>query len=121
MSKLTEFIVCSGCGQTTPGAEGLHFQGLLRDGFRGPALGDGDPESEYFFCSLECLGSYVNTSGQVTPVTSQAGVVGVVTPQPGERIPVVEESEDSDWAEGRKPVRLPGPQDITAPISPPSP
>lgn len=121
MSKLKEFIVCSGCGQTTLGTEGLHFQGLLRDGFRGPVLGDGDPESEYFFCSLECLGSYVNASGHVTSTPSPVKTTDVVTPRPGERIPIAEGGEDSDWAEGRKPVRLPGPQDVVEPMSPPPP
>ncbi len=119
MSKLKEFIVCSGCGQPTPGAEGLHFQGLLRDGFRGAVLGDGDPESEYFFCSLECLESYVNASSPGAPLTGAVGVKDTVTPLPGERIPVAEEGEDNDWAEGRKPVRLTGPPGIAEPsVSP---
>lgn len=104
MSKLIGYVMCSGCNQTTPGNEGLHIQGILRDGFHGPVIGDVETDSEYFFCSLDCLMVFLQAAGG--PQAAQRphpAAQGVATggPSPGERIPL-----EDDWADGGKPVPM---------------
>jgi hypothetical protein len=61
VKRIVAHVPCSGCGQLTPSTDGLHIEGTLRDGYHGPVVGE--ENSEYFFCSLDCLYEFMSSNG----------------------------------------------------------